>query len=151
MKPLNACFTQFRLIQLFFIYISSLFPLLPRSLSTNLYHYHISTTVVTTYVSDWHYVLEVQNRERHNYVGILLEASRGAGVQLCNCEGDRLWVRFALEHMIFLIFSFLPSGIQTKLGVEFRHSSRNSSRIHRRSEEKSVLIQCPICFKVSRW
>ena len=37
---------------------------------------------------------------------IYSQASRGAGAQACDCKRDRLWVRFALEEMKYLIFSF---------------------------------------------
>ena len=31
------------------------------------------------------------------------EASRGAGAQVCDCERDRLWIRFLCEEMKYLI------------------------------------------------
>ena len=43
-----------------------------------------------------------------------LETSRGAGQQACDCKYDRLWVRFSLEEMNYLIFSFLRSGMEAK-------------------------------------
>ena len=43
-----------------------------------------------------------------------MEASRGAGVQTCDCKRKRLWVRFPLEEMNFLIFLNLNSGVEGK-------------------------------------
>ena len=48
------------------------------------------------------------------------KASHGAGAQACDCEHE-LRVRFLLEEIIFLIFSFLGSGVEAKRGVNFRH------------------------------
>ena len=44
----------------------------------------------------------------------------------------RLWVRSTLEGMEYLfnfIFPFLRSSVEAKSGVEFSHSTRNTSRI----------------------
>ena len=53
------------------------------------------------------------------------EASRGA--LTCTCE--RRLVRFSLEEIKYLIFSFLRSGLEAKRGVEFCRSTRTASRI----------------------
>ena len=48
----------------------------------------------------------------------------------CDCIFDWLWVRSPLEDMRYLltfIFSFLRAGVEAKRGIEFRHSTRNSS------------------------
>ena len=62
------------------------------------------------------------------------DASRGAGVQACDCKRDRLWVRFPLEEMKHLIFSFLPFGVEAKRRVKFRHSTRNGCCNRRKTE-----------------
>ena len=41
----------------------------------------------------------------------------------------RLWIRFLLDKIIYFKFSFLRSGDEAKRGVEFRHSTRNTSKI----------------------
>ena len=44
----------------------------------------------------------------------------------------RLWVRSPLEEKKYLfkcIFPFLRSGVETRTGVEFRHSTRNAFKI----------------------
>ena len=49
----------------------------------------------------------------------------------CDCKINWLWVRSPLEEMKFLlkfIFPFLRSGIEAKRGVDFYHSTRNTSR-----------------------
>ena len=48
---------------------------------------------------------------------------------------DWLWVRSLLEEMKYLfkfIFPFPRSGVQAKRSVEFRHSTRNASKIRRK-------------------
>ena len=43
-----------------------------------------------------------------------------------------LWIRSALEEIEYLlkcIFSYFCSGVKVNRGVEFRHSTRNASRI----------------------
>ena len=57
------------------------------------------------------------------------DASRGAGVWVCDCKHGWLWVRASLEKMKYLlkfIFSFLRSGDEAQGGVEFRRSTRKS-------------------------
>ena len=49
----------------------------------------------------------------------MFEASRGTKAQACDLK---------LEEIKYLIYSF---GIEAKRGVEFRHSTRNASRIWR--------------------
>ena len=51
------------------------------------------------------------------------------GPQACDYKGDRLWVRFLLEKMKYLILSFLRSDVQVKRVGEYCHLTRNSSRI----------------------
>ena len=42
--------------------------------------------------------------EKNNiFLYIYVEASRGAGVQACNCKRDRLWVRFPIGVKKYLI------------------------------------------------
>ena len=53
----------------------------------------------------------------------------------CDCKTDWLWVRPPLEVMKYLlkfIFLLLRSGVEAKRGVEFRHSTRNASRIRQK-------------------
>ena len=45
------------------------------------------------------------------------EASHGACIQTWNCERDKLWVRFQLEEMKYLIFAFVRFDVETKHGV----------------------------------
>ena len=59
----------------------------------------------------------------------IADASRGAGTHACGCKRNRLRVRFPLEQMNYLIFSFLRSGAEAKRGVELRHSKRNASKM----------------------
>ena len=42
---------------------------------------------------------------------------------------DRLWFRFLLEEIKYLICLFRCSCVEAKRGVELRHSTRNASRI----------------------
>ena len=63
---------------------------------------------------------------------IFIIYSCGAGVQACGCKRGRLWVRFSLDEMKYLIFSFPRSAIGAKRDVEFRYSTRNVSRIRRK-------------------
>ena len=76
------------------------------------------------------------------------EAGRGAEAQ-SDCKIDWLWVRSPLEEVKYLfkfIFPFLRSGVETKRGVEFCHSTRNASRIRgEESEERSVLTLGSLC------
>ena len=70
------------------------------------------------------------------------EVSRGAGAQSVTVRfySRWMWVRSSLEEMKYLfkfIFPFLRSGVGTKRGVEFRHSTRNAFKI-RRKEENGV-------------
>ena len=53
-------------------------------------------------------------------------ASRGAEAQACDRKRDMLWLRLSLEEIKYLIFLFSRSGVVVKLGVEFRHSTRNA-------------------------
>ena len=45
----------------------------------------------------------------------MLEASRGAGAQVCDCKRDWLWVRYLLEQMRY--FHFLHFGVEAKRAV----------------------------------
>ena len=47
-------------------------------------------------------------------------------------KSDWLWVRSPLEDIKYLFFSFLRSGIETKRGVKFLHSTHNSYRVQRK-------------------
>ena len=49
---------------------------------------------------------------------INIEASRGAGARACSCKPDRLWVRFSMKKMKYLIFLFLRSGVGAKRGIK---------------------------------
>ena len=51
------------------------------------------------------------------------EICGGAGAQAWDYERDRLWVRLPLKEMKYTIFLFYRSGIYSKRGVEFRHST----------------------------
>ena len=57
---------------------------------------------------------------------------------------NRLWVRFSIEKMKYLIFSFLHSeternfGNEAERGVEFRQPTRNAYRISRKVGNESV-------------
>ena len=55
-----------------------------------------------------------------------IEDSNGTGAQACDCKCYRLWVRFSVEEMNYLIFLFLRSGIEAKRGGVFRRSTRNT-------------------------
>ena len=72
------------------------------------------------------------NGQTHLTYKLYIETSRGAGAQACDCQRDRFYVRFPPEEMRYFIFSFLPSGDETKRGVVLRHSTRNASRIQRK-------------------
>lgn len=69
---------------------------------------------------------------RINYIYHIIEANRGArGITTCRAL-VRLWGRFPLEEMkIFKMITilFLCSGNEAKRGLEFRHSTRNASRV----------------------
>ena len=55
----------------------------------------------------------------------------------CDYKIDWLWVRSPLEEIKYLftfIFSFHRSGVETKCGVQFRHSTRNTSKTRRQVE-----------------
>ena len=68
------------------------------------------------------------------YLLIDFGASRGAGAK-SDCKTDWLWVRTPLEEMRYLfkfIFPFLCSVDEAKRGVEFCHSTRNTSRIRQK-------------------
>ena len=73
----------------------------------------------------------------------IIGASRGAGVQACDCKRDRLWVQFPLKEMKYLIFSLWCRG---KLGSALRYSTCNASRIRRKIIKclngNGVLILC---------
>ena len=69
-----------------------------------------------------------------DFLSVTVEASRGAGR-----------VRFPLEEMKYLIFSFLCSGVKAKRGVDLCHSTRNVSRIRRKMGNKSVLTLGSLC------
>ena len=63
---------------------------------------------------------------------LLFEASRGAAVQACDCKHARLWVRFTLKEIKYLIFSFPRFGNKVKRDVDFRHLTCNASKISRK-------------------
>ena len=66
----------------------------------------------------------------------------------CDCKTDWLWVRSPLEEMKYLlkfIFPFLRSGVEVKRGVEFCHSTRNTSRIRQKVGNGSVLTLGSLC------
>ena len=47
----------------------------------------------------------------------VFEANNGAGIEMCDCKRDWLWVRVPLEKMKYLfkyIFPFLHSGVEAK-------------------------------------
>ena len=53
----------------------------------------------------------------------------------------RLWIRCPLKEIKYLfkfIFLFLRSGVETKSGIEFRHSTRNVSKIRRQMGNSAV-------------
>ena len=52
---------------------------------------------------------------------------RGAETQAYDCEYDKLWIRFPLEEMKYLLFSFIGSSVEAHNGIKFRHSTRNAS------------------------
>ena len=54
------------------------------------------------------------------------------GEHMCDCKRDWLWIGSPLEELKYLIFSFLRIGVETKRGVEFRHSTRNAFRNQRK-------------------
>ena len=50
-------------------------------------------------------------------MNLIIEASRGAGAQVCDCKLDWLWVRSPLEEIKYLfkfIFSLILSGVEAK-------------------------------------
>ena len=49
-----------------------------------------------------------------------IEISRGAGMQECVYKYMLYWVRFPLEEIKDLIFSFLRSGVEAKRGDKFK-------------------------------
>ena len=57
-----------------------------------------------------------------------------------SCLGEHFlpcaWVRFSLEEIKYLIFSFPLSGNEAKRGVDFRYFTRNASRIWRKGEDE---------------
>ena len=78
----------------------------------------------------------------------------------CDCKKDLLWVLSPLEevkYLLLFIFSFLRSGVETKGGVEFRHSSaRNVSRIRRKVGNGVSYYQVPsaypaVCVKLKHF
>ena len=53
----------------------------------------------------------------------------------CDCKIDWMWVRSLLEEMKYLlkfILPFLRSGVEAKRGVEFCHSTCNTSRFRQK-------------------
>ena len=64
-----------------------------------------------------------------------IKASRGAGAQAFACKGDRLWVRFPFEEIIYLIFLFLHSGV----------SIRNAPRIRREAGLRTLFTLGSLC------
>ena len=64
----------------------------------------------------------------------------------CDCKIDWLWVRSPFDEIKYLftfIYSFLRSGVETKRGIEFRHSTSNASRTE--SGERSILTLGFLC------
>ena len=57
----------------------------------------------------------------------ICEACRGAEA-LYDCKRNGLWVRFPLEEIIYLIFSFLRSGNEAKRGVNVRYLTLEGER-----------------------
>ena len=49
-----------------------------------------------------------------------------------------LWVRFPFEDINYLILSFSRCGNEVNRGVEFRHSTRNASRIRRKVGDTAI-------------
>ena len=68
--------------------------------------------------------------------------------QACDCKRNRLWVRFPLEKIKYLMFSFLNSDDETERGVEVRHPIYKASRIQLSSiylpcySVKRICIEC---------
>ena len=58
-----------------------------------------------------------------------IEASCGAGAQVCDCKRDILWVWFPDDEMKYSIMSFLYSGVEAKYCVKLHHSIHNVLRI----------------------
>ena len=67
----------------------------------------------------------------------MYEASRASRVAH---KRDRLWIRFPNEEMKYFIFSFRRSDNEAERGVEFRHSTRNASRIRWKVGNGCVLM-----------
>ena len=63
----------------------------------------------------------------------------------------RLWVWFHSTewNIIFLYFNFFALAPREKPGIEFRLSTRNTSKIWSESGERSVLILCSFCLPCS--
>ena len=60
-----------------------------------------------------------------------------------DCKIDWLWVRTPFEEVKYLftfIFSFLRSAINTKGGVEFRHSTLNASNSAKSGERRVLTL-----------
>ena len=80
------------------------------------------------------------------YIGVPIEASRGTRGQACDCKRDRLWIRFPLEEIKYLMFSFHCSGVEAKCDVDFRHSTRTASRIRQEMRNESVLVVTDVLY-----
>ena len=66
--------------------------------------------------------------------------ARGTWAPAYDCKCDKLWVRFSLKEMKYLIFSFPHSGDEAKRGVEYRHSTRYVSIFLRKVGNVIVLM-----------
>ena len=62
----------------------------------------------------------------YNYINKRQSSCRS---KMCDCKRDRLWVRFPLKEMKYLIFSIPRSSNEIKRDVEFHDSTHNASRI----------------------
>ena len=76
----------------------------------------------------------------------------------CDCKIDWLRVRSPFDEMNYIftfIFSFLRSGVETKSGVVFRHSTRQCLQNLAQSGELSVItLGClclPCCVRDTAW
>ena len=96
--------------------------------------YRIVSYDCKSHLEEYLYILKI--KKIYN-----IEASRGAGVQICDCKRDCLWVRSPHEEMQYLIFSILRFVVEAKRS---RHLTRISSRIRRKMETECLNTRFPL-------
>lgn len=66
-----------------------------------------------------------------------VDASRSAEAKTCDCKSNKLSVRFRIEELSYLMFSFSCSGNEKKRSVKLSHSIHNACRIQRKVQSRS--------------